>query len=80
MAGTCGYGKELSDTIKAGNFLTSGKVYWLASQEGLSSMEYVSKCCNHSILVHDIQFLVSHWPPSSEIGMRLIRTSWNSAW
>ena len=25
--------------INAGNFLTSGKVYWLASQEGLCSME-----------------------------------------
>ena len=30
--GTCGYGEELSDSINAGNFLTSGKVYWLASQ------------------------------------------------
>ena len=43
MAGTCGYGEELSGSINAGNFLTSGKVYWLASQEGLCSMEYVSK-------------------------------------
>ena len=41
--GTCGYGEELSGSINAGNFLTSGKVYWLASQEGLCSMEYV---CN----------------------------------
>ena len=40
MAGTCGYGEELSGSINAGNFLTSGKVYWLASQEGLCSMEY----------------------------------------
>ena len=39
MAGTCGYGAELSGSI---NFLTSGKVYWLASQEGLCSMEQVS--------------------------------------
>ena len=37
MAGTSGYGEELSDYINAGNFLTSGKVYWLASQ-GLCSM------------------------------------------
>ena len=41
MAGTCGYGEELSGPINAGNFLTSGKVYWLASQEGLCSMEYI---------------------------------------
>jgi hypothetical protein len=39
MAGTCGYGEELSSSINEGNFLTSGKVYWLASQEGLCSME-----------------------------------------
>jgi hypothetical protein len=32
---TCGYGEELSGSINAGNFLTSCKVYWLASQEGL---------------------------------------------
>ena len=42
MAGTCGYGKGLSGSINAGNFLTSCKVDWLASQEGLCSMEYVS--------------------------------------
>jgi hypothetical protein len=34
-----GYGEELSSSINAGNFLTSCKVYWLASQEGLCSME-----------------------------------------
>ena len=39
MAGTCGYGEELSGSINAGNFLTSCKVYWLASKEGLCSME-----------------------------------------
>ena len=39
MAGTCGYGEELSGSINAGNFLTCGKIYWLASQEGLCSME-----------------------------------------
>ena len=39
VAGTCVYGEELSGSINAGNFLTSGKVYWLASQEGHCSME-----------------------------------------
>ena len=39
MAGTCGYVKELSGSINAGNFLTNSKVYWLASQVGLCSME-----------------------------------------
>jgi hypothetical protein len=39
VAGTCGYGEELSSSIIAGNFLTSYKVYWLASEEGLCSME-----------------------------------------
>jgi hypothetical protein len=39
MAGTCRYGEKLSSSINAGNFLTGGKVYWLASQEGLCSME-----------------------------------------
>ena len=34
-----GYGEELSGSINGGNFLTSGKVYWLASQEGLCSLE-----------------------------------------
>ena len=43
MAGTCGYGEVLSGSINVGNFLTSCKVYWLASQEGLCSMEEVSK-------------------------------------
>jgi hypothetical protein len=33
--------KELSGSINAGNFLTSCKVCWLASQEGLCSMECV---------------------------------------
>jgi hypothetical protein len=41
VAGTCGYVEELSVSINAENFLTSGKVYWLASQEGLCSMEYI---------------------------------------
>jgi hypothetical protein len=39
VAGTCGYGEGLSGSINAGNFLTSCKVYWLASQEGLCSMK-----------------------------------------
>jgi len=39
VAGTCGYVKGLSGSINAGNFLTGCKVYWLASQEGLCSME-----------------------------------------
>jgi len=39
LASTCGYGEGLSGSINAGNFLTSCKVYWLASQEGLCSME-----------------------------------------
>jgi hypothetical protein len=34
-----GHSEELSSSINAGNFLTSCKVYWLASQEGLCSME-----------------------------------------
>jgi hypothetical protein len=37
VAGICGYGEGLSGSINAGNFLTSYKVYWLASQEGLCS-------------------------------------------
>ena len=44
MAGTYGYGEELSGSINAGNFLNSCKVYWLASQEGLCSMEYGTHC------------------------------------
>jgi hypothetical protein len=31
--------RNFRGSINAGNFLTSGKVYWLASQEGLCSME-----------------------------------------
>jgi hypothetical protein len=34
-----GHFARLSGSINAGNFLTSCKVYWLASQEGLCSME-----------------------------------------
>jgi hypothetical protein len=33
VAGTCGYGEGLSGSINVGNFLTSCKVYCLASQE-----------------------------------------------
>jgi len=39
LGGTCGYGEGLSGSINAGNFLASCKVYWLAFQEGLCSME-----------------------------------------
>ena len=39
MAGTCVYSVELLGSINEGHFLTSGKVYWLASQGGLCSME-----------------------------------------
>jgi hypothetical protein len=39
VAGTCGYGEGLLASINAGNFLNSCKVYWLASQEGLCSMQ-----------------------------------------
>jgi hypothetical protein len=39
LADTCAYGKGLSGSINAGKFLTSCKVHWLASQEGLCSME-----------------------------------------
>jgi hypothetical protein len=39
VAGTRGYGEELPGSVNAENFSTSGKVYWLASQEGLCSME-----------------------------------------
>ena len=39
MTGICGYGEGLSGSINAGNFLANCKVYWLASQEGLCSME-----------------------------------------
>jgi hypothetical protein len=38
LAGTW-YGEGLSGSINAGNYLASCKVYWLASQEGLCSME-----------------------------------------
>ena len=31
--------RNFSGSINAGNFLTSGEVYWLASREGLCSME-----------------------------------------
>jgi hypothetical protein len=31
--------RNFPSSINAGNFLTSCKVYWLASQEGLCSME-----------------------------------------
>jgi hypothetical protein len=39
VGGSRGYSEELSSSINAGNFLTSCKVYWLASQEGPCSMQ-----------------------------------------
>jgi hypothetical protein len=39
VVGTCGYGEGLSGSINAGNFLTSCKIYWLASQEGLPDLD-----------------------------------------
>jgi hypothetical protein len=39
VVGTCGYAEGLSGSINAGNFLISCNVYWLASEEGLCSME-----------------------------------------
>jgi hypothetical protein len=41
VAGTSGYSEGLSGSINAGNFLASCKVHWLASQEGLCSIELV---------------------------------------
>ena len=66
VAGTCRYGEELSGSIYAGNFLTSGKVYWLVSQEGLCSMEYVSKCISWTIkclilLMHGATMKIIHY-------------------
>ena len=51
MAGTCGYSEGLSGFINAENFLPSCKVYWLASQEGLCSMEHTdtAELCNDFI-------------------------------
>ena len=45
MAGTCGYGEGLSGSINAGNFLTSCKVYWLASQVHGVSKYHVHMGC-----------------------------------
>jgi hypothetical protein len=39
VASPCGYGEGRSGSINAEDFLTSCKVYWLASQDGLCSME-----------------------------------------
>jgi hypothetical protein len=39
LADTCGYCEGLSGSINVGNFSTSCQVYWLASQEGLFSIE-----------------------------------------
>jgi hypothetical protein len=42
VAGTFGYGEGLSGSINAGNFLTSCKVYWLASEESFSLLHGVN--------------------------------------
>ena len=60
MAGTCGYGEGLSGPINAGNFLTSCKVNWLASQEGLCSMEKVSKYKERNVVQ-------KNWPRQNTI-------------
>jgi len=44
VAGTCEYGDELSGSIKCGEFLDL-LLNQLASQEGLCSMDSVSKYC-----------------------------------
>jgi len=72
VAGTCGYGKGLLGSINVGNFLTSCKVYWLASQEGLCSMGYVSNYNMH-YFVKVCQF------PSQRI-MQLFQTLFFGMW
>jgi hypothetical protein len=74
VAGTCGYGKGLSGSINAGNFLTSCKVYWLASQEGLCSMEQVSitACLDMSI------WLRNHIQDKADIITDNLQRSYNS--
>jgi len=57
VAGTCAYGEGLSGSINEGNFLTSCKVYWLASQEGLCSMEY-----NILLILLEMRFLILSFP------------------
>jgi hypothetical protein len=39
VVGTCGYGEGPLGSINAENFLTSCKVYWLASLDELCPME-----------------------------------------
>jgi hypothetical protein len=58
VADTCGYGEGLSGSINAGNFLTSCKVYWLASEEGLFSMEYVSMGCHITSIICPALYLI----------------------
>ena len=58
MAGTFRYGEELSGSINAGNFLTSVKVYWLASQEGLCSMEY-SRFKKYFVQIYSVVYALS---------------------
>jgi len=62
VAGTCGYSEELLGSINAGNFLTSCKVYWLASQEGLCSMASVINPLNAELnpICHLLELLETH--------------------
>jgi len=46
----------------------------------LDRLSFMQCAATTLFLVHDKRCLVSHWPPASEIGVRLITNSWNSAW
>ena len=58
--------------------MVAGNIRLLVQQCNRSSFLWCA--ATTLFLVHDKRCLVSHWPPASEIGMRLITTSWNSAW
>jgi hypothetical protein len=60
VAGSCGYGEELSSSINAGNFLTSCKVYWLASQKGFCSMEKVYRASSVALFLFSLLFMRVH--------------------
>ena len=68
MAGTREYGDEPSGFIKCGEFLDQLQNE-LASQEGLCSMEYVSKyatCCGHIFTIFIHKYTLS----KTEVDMR----------
>jgi hypothetical protein len=50
VAGTCGYGEELSGSINVGNFLTSCKVHWLTSQDS-RHLQHFPKRTTHGIML-----------------------------